>query len=92
MDNVVKFNEEEHYCLIQLDAGKANAVSTQLAQELNVALDLAEEADLHTQAIALAQRLATLDMAANRGTKMRIRADMIKQMEVVIDSEFSTTG
>ena len=41
MDNVVKFNEEEHYCLIQLDAGKANAVSTQLAQELNVALDMA---------------------------------------------------
>ncbi|TDG15105.1 crotonase/enoyl-CoA hydratase family protein [Seongchinamella unica] len=44
MTDVVKFVEEEKYCLITLDDGKANAVSFALLDQLNAALDTAEAA------------------------------------------------
>jgi enoyl-CoA hydratase len=44
MSSLVEFREEENYCLIRLDDGKANAISPQLAAEFNAALDKAEAA------------------------------------------------
>ena len=38
----VEFNEEPHYCLIQMDDGKANALSFDMLAQLNAALDRAE--------------------------------------------------
>lgn len=39
---LVTFSDHTNYCLVQLDDGKANAISPQMALELNAALDLAE--------------------------------------------------
>ena len=44
MTEVVKFVEEEKYCLITLDDGKANALSFDLLYQLRAALDQAEAA------------------------------------------------
>jgi len=44
VSEVVTFAEEEKYCLITLDDGKANAVSFTLLEQLNAALDKAEAA------------------------------------------------
>ena len=44
MSSIVAFTEEEKYCLIQMDDGKANAVSFELLEQLNTALDAAERA------------------------------------------------
>lgn len=43
MGQVVRFVEEDKYSLITLDDGKANAVSFQLLEQLNAALDQAEQ-------------------------------------------------
>ncbi|MFT6052286.1 MAG: enoyl-CoA hydratase [Halioglobus sp.] len=40
---LVTFSDHTNYCLVQLDDGKANAISPQMALEINAALDLAEE-------------------------------------------------
>ena len=39
---LVTFSEHTNYCMVQLDDGKANAISPQMALELNAALDSAE--------------------------------------------------
>ncbi|MEP4147283.1 MAG: crotonase/enoyl-CoA hydratase family protein [Halioglobus sp.] len=44
MSQLVQFAEEEKYSLITLDDGKANAVSFVMLEQLNSALDQAEEA------------------------------------------------
>ncbi|MCX2972174.1 crotonase/enoyl-CoA hydratase family protein [Halieaceae bacterium IMCC8485] len=44
MSQIVQFAEEEKYSLITLDDGKANAVSFVMLDQLNSALDQAEEA------------------------------------------------
>lgn len=44
MSDIVQFTEEESYCLIQLDDGKANVVGFALLEQLNAALDKAVEA------------------------------------------------
>jgi enoyl-CoA hydratase len=42
MSNLVTFTEEEYYSLIQLDDGKANALSFDMLAQVNEALDKAE--------------------------------------------------
>ena len=44
MSDLVTYSEEEHYCLLQMDDGKANAMGFAMMSELNAALDRAEEA------------------------------------------------
>ncbi len=44
MSDLVTFNEEEKYCLIQLDDGKANAIGFDMLEQLGAALDRAEAA------------------------------------------------
>lgn len=44
MTQIVQFAEEEKYSLITLDDGKANAVSFVMLEQLNAALDQAEQA------------------------------------------------
>ena len=42
MSDFVSFSEEEQYCLIQMDDGKANAIGFAMLEQLNAALDQAE--------------------------------------------------
>jgi len=42
MAALVEFSDHTNYCLVQLDDGKANAISPQMAIEINGALDRAE--------------------------------------------------
>lgn len=44
MSQLAQFTEEEKYTLIQLDDGKANALSFDMLDQINAALDKAEEA------------------------------------------------
>ena len=44
MSDLVTYSEEEHYCLLQMDDGKANAMGFAMMSELNAGLDRAEEA------------------------------------------------
>lgn len=42
MSNIVTVTEEEHYCLVQMDDGKANAIGFAMLEQLDSALDRAE--------------------------------------------------
>lgn len=44
MSDLVQFTEEDKYCLIQMDDGKANAIGFPMLEQLNAALDRAESA------------------------------------------------
>lgn len=44
MTELVTLTEETHYCLLQLDDGKANALSFDMLEQINSALDTAEQA------------------------------------------------
>ncbi len=44
MSDLVNYSEEEHYCLLQMDDGKANALGFDMLGQLNAALDQAENA------------------------------------------------
>jgi enoyl-CoA hydratase/carnithine racemase len=44
MTQIVQFTEEEKYSLVQLDDGKANALSFDMLEQVNTALDQAEQA------------------------------------------------
>lgn len=44
MSVLVQFSEESAYCLIQMDDGKANAISFAMLEQLDAALDQAERA------------------------------------------------
>ncbi|AQA18295.1 enoyl-CoA hydratase [Halioglobus japonicus] len=44
MSQIVTFTEEEKYCLIQMDDGKANAISFVMLEQLGAAFDQAEAA------------------------------------------------
>jgi enoyl-CoA hydratase len=44
MSDLVTYSEEEHYCLLQMDDGKANAMGFAMLSQLNAALDRAEQA------------------------------------------------
>lgn len=44
MSAIVEFSEEEKYCLIQMDDGKANAIGFDMLEQLGAALDRAEAA------------------------------------------------
>ncbi len=43
MSDLVTYSEEEHYCLLQMDDGKANALSFDMFEALNAGLDRAAE-------------------------------------------------
>lgn len=44
MSELIEFQEETNYCFIRMDDGKANALSFEMLQQLNAALDQAQEA------------------------------------------------
>lgn len=44
MSSIVAFTEEDNYCLIQMDDGKANAIGFDMLEQLGKALDRAETA------------------------------------------------
>ena len=44
MSDIVQFSEQDKYCLIQMDDGKANAIGFAMLEQLGAALDRAESA------------------------------------------------
>jgi enoyl-CoA hydratase len=105
MGKLVSYQRPEGVSTITMDDGKVNAMSAAMMQEINAALDQAEE---HRSVVILTGRdgvfsdqlldtaretaaaLSKLDMTAHAATKLRVRGTMLEALEEAITSELAS--
>ena len=85
MSGPVTYRRDESIAVITMDDGKVNALGPTMQQALNEALDNADRDDVGAVVIA-ALEFTKLDLGAHAASKLRARADALKELRAGIDA------